>query len=168
MDLQATAQLLGNLGEFFGSIAVFMTLAYLAIQVRQARNAANYAAIQENRAQRIAQFRYDRDSPYLPGIIAKMDAGEALTPEEKTRVRFHVAGLFALTYSEWIQQDMGLATSYMQNHRVALRAALGRESHTAWRDSFVLNFHAVDVVHKFLWIQVSTETVPPSGVALSS
>ena len=36
MDHQAFAQLLGNYGEFFGSIAVFATLAYLAVQVRQA------------------------------------------------------------------------------------------------------------------------------------
>jgi len=35
MDLQATAQLLGNFGEFAGAIAVVVTLGYLAVQVRQ-------------------------------------------------------------------------------------------------------------------------------------
>ena len=35
MDHQAFAQLLGNYGEFIGAIAVFATLAYLAVQVRQ-------------------------------------------------------------------------------------------------------------------------------------
>jgi hypothetical protein len=35
MDLMSTAQLLGNFGEFFGAIAVVVTLAYLAFQVRQ-------------------------------------------------------------------------------------------------------------------------------------
>ena len=30
MNLQATAELLGNFGEFFGSIAVVATLMYLA------------------------------------------------------------------------------------------------------------------------------------------
>jgi hypothetical protein len=34
MDLTSTAQLLGNLGEFVGAIAVVATLVYLAIQVR--------------------------------------------------------------------------------------------------------------------------------------
>jgi hypothetical protein len=34
MDLMTTAQLLGNLGEFLGSIAVVATLIYLAIQIR--------------------------------------------------------------------------------------------------------------------------------------
>jgi hypothetical protein len=39
MDLQGTAQLLGNLGEFFGAIAVLATLIYLAIQIRQNKDA---------------------------------------------------------------------------------------------------------------------------------
>ena len=39
MTLVETAQLLGNFGEFFGAIAVVVTLAYLAIQVRQSNRA---------------------------------------------------------------------------------------------------------------------------------
>ena len=35
MDHQAFAQILGNYGEFIGAIAVVVTLAYLAVQVRQ-------------------------------------------------------------------------------------------------------------------------------------
>ncbi len=35
MDIQATAQLLGNFGEFFGAIAVLATLVYLVIQIKQ-------------------------------------------------------------------------------------------------------------------------------------
>jgi hypothetical protein len=37
MDHQAFAQLLGNYGEFIGSLAILVTLVYLSIQVRQAR-----------------------------------------------------------------------------------------------------------------------------------
>ena len=39
MDLHTTAQLLGNFGEFFGAAAVFATLGYLAVQVRETRKA---------------------------------------------------------------------------------------------------------------------------------
>ena len=39
MDFMSAAQVLGNLGEFFGAIAVFVTLAYLAMQIRETRNA---------------------------------------------------------------------------------------------------------------------------------
>ncbi len=35
MDIVTTSQILGNVGEFVGAIAVVVTLAYLAVQVRQ-------------------------------------------------------------------------------------------------------------------------------------
>jgi hypothetical protein len=38
MDLMSTAQVLGNFGEFLGSIAVLATLIYLAVQVRQSKD----------------------------------------------------------------------------------------------------------------------------------
>jgi len=37
MEHQAFAQLLGNYGEFIGSLAILVTLVYLSIQVRQTR-----------------------------------------------------------------------------------------------------------------------------------
>ena len=37
MDHQAFAQLLGNYGEFVGSLAILITLVYLSIQVRQVK-----------------------------------------------------------------------------------------------------------------------------------
>ena len=39
MDLMSIAQLLGNIGEFLGAIAVVVTLVYLAIQVRLGKEA---------------------------------------------------------------------------------------------------------------------------------
>jgi hypothetical protein len=39
MDHQAIAQMLGNYGEFVGAIAVVVTLAYVAVQVRQSKQA---------------------------------------------------------------------------------------------------------------------------------
>ena len=35
MDHQEIAQLLGNYGEFFGSIVLIATLIYLSVQIRQ-------------------------------------------------------------------------------------------------------------------------------------
>ena len=46
MDIHATAQLLGNLGEFLGSIGVIVTLIYLAIQIRQSSAATRAQAVQ--------------------------------------------------------------------------------------------------------------------------
>jgi len=49
MDFMSTAQLLGNLGEFVGAIAVVVTLVYLAFQIRQnttAMKSSTWQAIQ--------------------------------------------------------------------------------------------------------------------------
>jgi hypothetical protein len=43
MDLQVTAQLLGNFGEFLGAIAVVATLGYLTVQIRQNTKALRIA-----------------------------------------------------------------------------------------------------------------------------
>ena len=58
MDHQVFAQLLGNYGEFIGSIAVLVTLVYLAIQIRQ-----NTRAMESTRRHELA--RMDQD-----GLIA--------------------------------------------------------------------------------------------------
>jgi hypothetical protein len=58
MNLNETAQLLGNLGEFLGAIAVVATLVYLAAQIRQntrtmrstAHHSANQLGVQINLA----------------------------------------------------------------------------------------------------------------------
>ena len=94
---------LGALGEFVGAIAVVVTLAYLAIQIRQ-----NTRAMQEGRRLALAQtyqMRADAlqemlvhaaESEHIAPIIAKLaDAGypedvhslHRLTPDERGRFR---------------------------------------------------------------------------------
>ena len=46
MELQATAEILGNFGEFVAAIAVVVTLGYLAVQIRQSNIASQTSAIQ--------------------------------------------------------------------------------------------------------------------------
>ena len=52
MDLQATAQLLGNIGEFLSAFLVLVTLLYLALQVKHARNQLQ-TSVQYSRLQAI-------------------------------------------------------------------------------------------------------------------
>lgn len=47
MDLQALAQLLGNVGEFVGAIAVVVTIGYLAVQIRQNTRASKAGTYSE-------------------------------------------------------------------------------------------------------------------------
>ncbi len=47
MDHQSFAQLLGNYGEFFGAIAVVLTLGYLAAQIRQNNEFSRFATAKD-------------------------------------------------------------------------------------------------------------------------
>ncbi len=62
MDLLDTAQLLGNVGEFLGAIAVLVTLAYLAVQVRHSKEAteANTKLVEESHRLALAQNQIAR------------------------------------------------------------------------------------------------------------
>ena len=56
MDHQAFAQLLGNYGEFFGAIAVVVTLGYLAIQIRL-NTRSSYVTRAAEAVQRLGQIQ---------------------------------------------------------------------------------------------------------------
>ena len=55
MDIVTTSQILGNVGEFIGAIAVVVTLAYLAVQVRYSKEAteANTRIIRADAAKEV-------------------------------------------------------------------------------------------------------------------
>ena len=90
MTLMEMGQLLGNFGEFFGAIAVVITLVYLAVQVGQSKAAtelnttalqsANYAAW--NQASSSWGDFVARHSSILCAISAK-SALDELTPDER-------------------------------------------------------------------------------------
>ena len=128
MTLMETAQLLGNVGEFVGSIAVVATLAYLAIQVRNAGRAATLAAVGSNRAERRAWFISMRDSQYMPDIYKKLGAGETLEPDEAIRLTFHNGAEWGLLYSEWVQRELGLMGEFTTSDEMSLRSLLGSPS----------------------------------------
>ena len=110
MTFVETTQVLGNLGEFVGAIAVVMTLVYLARQVRHSRDSvdANTRALDEARKlamvqtfqaraeRRINQLQFDADSERVTPIMDKLyeegwpeksEAFEALSSLEQRRVR---------------------------------------------------------------------------------
>ena len=76
-----TIQELGSIGEFISSIVVLITLIYLAVQVRQTRNATIASTMQTNRMQFQSIMLANRDSQIAP-IIIKADNHEPLTDEE--------------------------------------------------------------------------------------
>jgi hypothetical protein len=78
MDHQAIAQLLGNYGEFVGAIAVVVTLAYLAVQVRQSKEATE-ANTRQMRGQAFVElntvsnrfYMWHRDNPDQLDVILR-------------------------------------------------------------------------------------------------
>ena len=134
MTLMEISQVLGNVGEFVGAIAVVATLLYLAIQVRDAGRSSKFAAVQASRETRIAWFSSGRDSPHLSAIQAKVLAGEALEAEDEIRLAHHYSADWALLYSEWVQRELGLmgefATSDEMNMKFLLSSQRAME---VWR-----------------------------------
>jgi len=123
---------MGAIGEFVGAIAVVITLMYLAVQVRQSSKVAQAAAVEAGRTRRVNSFENLRDSPYLPGIQAKLARGEALDEEEGVRLAAHNASVWGLLYAEWVQRDLGMMGEYATHPRMGLGLALHSASAMRW------------------------------------
>jgi len=96
MDHQAFAQLLGNYGEFVGSVAVLATLVYLAIQTRQTARIAAGQAAREAMAdfQSVwGQLGADAEFPLL--IRRAVNEWEALSRNEQMRAHAFFCNLLA-------------------------------------------------------------------------
>ena len=90
MDLESTAQLLGNFGEFFGAIAVVITLGYLAVQVTQSKRATQAQMVQAATDQ-LNQINLLIASDPSWGEIMALGGSESLEPfsvEQRTRYSF--------------------------------------------------------------------------------
>lgn len=82
MDHQAFAQLLGSYGEFLGSIAVFATLAYLAVQVRQnTRSTQSQVLLQTTQLFQGVILAPSRSTALQTAIVGNRE-GRELGPEE--------------------------------------------------------------------------------------
>ena len=102
MDHQDFAQLLGNYGEFIGSIAVVFTLIYLAIQVRQntatihLSESAHRATIETELNNRFHELRRDL---YADAELTRIYRQGMLRPESARADRMGSIlqlGLFAI------------------------------------------------------------------------
>ena len=103
MDQQTFAQLLGNYGEFVGAIAVLATLAYLAVQVNQAKQ--QIASVgRQARANHATNVLYPIiSSTEFAEIYAKAGQGDygdfGLTKVEAVR--------FGAWFHSWLQTEQG-------------------------------------------------------------
>jgi hypothetical protein len=140
MDLATTAQLLGNFGEFFGAIAVVVTLAYLAVQIRQntkmmrvtVRQAAAHGHVEASKITADPEVA-DRLGPFLTGEKAFTDLSSAEALMLFSFSNAHTNNLENTFYQtrEGLLDDLDTASRRMRSH---LSAPVLRR---AWRESGV-------------------------------
>ena len=131
MSILELSQILGNFGEFVGAVAVVATLIYLANQVRDAGRAAQFAAVQANRNQRMGFHVAGRESSYIPAIYGKVLSNLPLDEEESFRLSLHHAANWGLIYAEWVQKELGSAGEFqVKDH--ALGLAIEDTSSRVW------------------------------------
>ena len=139
MNLMDIAQLLGNFGEFVGAIAVVVTLAYLAMQVKHSKEAvtANTKSLDESRKLALAnayQARADMATRYhlhraasgdLAEAASKLNEGETegLTTAEKYRLEAQMRAMNTLLDNVHFQRQQGYVTDefYDTNFKQAVR-----------------------------------------------
>ena len=106
MDHQGFAQLLGNYGEFLGSIAVLITLVYLATQVRNSNRyeAAKHIDVHMDRIrERFLLLAQNEDLARIDRIAAQ---GGSLNEDEKSRWRAFVIHQILCMRDAWLRADL--------------------------------------------------------------
>ena len=89
MDHQALAQLVGNWGEFVGSIGVLATLIYLSLQVGQAKKSTQAQIVHSATEQLNEVNRLIASDPAWAEIFSKaLSSLDNLTAEQRTQFSF--------------------------------------------------------------------------------
>ena len=98
---------LGNIGEFVGALAVLVTLAYLALQIRQSSGTTR-AQIRQSLADSQIQYLNARATdPFLRGVVAKMRSGQELDAAEIPGFQSHVIAHVRLFENYFAQYALG-------------------------------------------------------------
>ena len=109
MDLSATAQVLGNLGEFLGSIVVLITLLYLAVQVRQTRLSVQSSSWQDG-VNSIIEWNFRiAEAPELVDIFQRgMADPDALSSQEQLRLALMISSFLQQFHKWYLDNQKGL------------------------------------------------------------
>jgi len=109
MDFIASAQVLGNLGEFIGSFVVLVTVIYLAIQVRHTRLSVQSSSWQNGINQIIDwNFRLAGDEALLEIFHRGMGDPDSLTSEEQLRLSMVLASFLHQFHKWYLDNEKGL------------------------------------------------------------
>ena len=105
---------LGNLGDFIGGLAVVVTLIYLALQIRQNTATTRVQTLQHLLSSDTASADSQLAGP-LPEILAKLDAGERLTPTEASAYTLFMRGRVTDAWQVFYQRQNGMIEEEVAN-----------------------------------------------------
>jgi hypothetical protein len=121
MDHQAIAQLLGNYGEFVGAIAVVVTLAYLAVQIRQNTRTIETTTL---RSMQDVVLLTEKNERYISYLL-KAQRGEPLTEEERAHMVERFLTIMRTLERIWLEHKLGaVSTAMFAQHLDLLRWAM--------------------------------------------
>jgi hypothetical protein len=116
MDHQAFAQLLGNYGEFIGAIAVLVTLAYLAVQVRHnTRSMQSQILLQTTQLLQGVFLAPSHATPLQAAICANRE-GKKLEPEEMVALAEYLYAYMHALGSTGVHFELGGLRIYSNLH----------------------------------------------------
>jgi len=98
---------LGNLGDFVGGLAVVVTLIYLALQIRQSTATTRVQTVQHLLSSDTASADSQIAGP-LPHILAKLDAEERLSPSEAAAYTLYMRGRVTEAWQVFYQRQNGM------------------------------------------------------------
>ena len=130
MDFMSTAQLLGNVGEFVGAIAVVATLGYLAIQIRQNTKATRAQTAQDLTGSMSEYLLVQAQSDVLGAAWSKAysDSGYgSLDIKDAFHIRGFVVALLNTYKNSYDQWQFGTITEREWNEYRELLVALFRQ-----------------------------------------
>ena len=108
MDHQALAQLLGNYGEFVGAVAVVVTLAYLAAQIRFNTRATQAASLQMASALDQEFLLHVGNDPETSRLWATyLRSPELLSDEERLQGGYLFAAVIRRLENIYLQNQLG-------------------------------------------------------------
>ena len=128
---------IGAIGDMIGGIAVLVTLAYLAIQVRQNTNSVRGAAEMESGRMRMDWHAIPAHDPDLGEIWEKaMLDPKSISWQELGRFRWFIASYFFMLESSWFQYKRGLLddSGWIPLER-AMIGLLSNQSVSDWWDA---------------------------------
>jgi hypothetical protein len=130
-------QALGAIGELVGALAVFVTLLYLAIQLRLNTKALRSSTFQDISVSTAMNMQLIATTPGMSELILKAQAGlDALNEEERIRFGAMIMSSFRRVEAVYIHQTLGaIEPKYAEGFKRSSLSALAHRGVSEWWDT---------------------------------